>query len=88
MKWKFQFIILSASLLAGCGTDKETLQFSDERPQPQGRPADSLVLSSKKLDKQDLFRIELAVYGFLLQRHFWDDNEYTAIFCKVKTLTL
>ena len=80
MKWKFQFFILSASLLAGCGTDKETLQFSDERPQPQGRPDDSLVLSSKKLDKQDLFRIELAVYGSLLQRHFWDDNEYSAIF--------
>ena len=32
------------------------------------------------LNKQDLFEVELAVYGCLLQRHFWDDNEYTAIF--------
>jgi hypothetical protein len=76
MKWKFQFFILSAYLLAGCGTD----QFKDERPQPSGRPVDSLVPSSKKLDKQDLFKVELAIYGYLLQRHFWDDNEYTAIF--------
>jgi hypothetical protein len=80
MKWNFQFIILPAFLLAGCGTDKETLQFSDERPQPQGRHVDSLVPSSKKLDKQNLFKVELAVYGFLLQRHFWDNNEYTAVF--------
>jgi hypothetical protein len=76
VKWEFQLIALSAFLLAGCGTD----QFKDERPQPQGRPDDSLVPSSKKLDKQDLFKVELAVYGYLLQRHFWDDNEYTAIF--------
>jgi hypothetical protein len=76
MKWKFQLIALSAFLLAGCGTD----HFNDERPQPQGRPDDSLIPSSKKLDKQDLFNVELAVYGYLLQRHFWDDNEYTAIF--------
>lgn len=80
MKWNFQFIILPAFLLAGCGTDKEALQFRDERPQPPDRSADSLVPSSKKLNKQDLFKIELAVYGYLLQRHFWDDNEYAAIF--------
>jgi hypothetical protein len=76
MKLEFQLIVLSAFLLAGCGTD----QFKDERPQPQGRPVNSFVPSSKKLDKQDLFKIELAVYGSLLQRQFWDDNEYMAIF--------
>ena len=76
MKWKFQLIVLSACLLAGCGTD----QFKDERPQPQGRPLDSLVPISKKLGEQDLFKVELAVYGYLLQRHFWDGNDYSAIF--------
>jgi hypothetical protein len=80
MKWKLLPYVLTALLLAGCGTDKETLQFSDQRPQPQGRPVDSLVTTSKKLSKQELFQIDLAVYGYLLQRHFWDDHEYTAIF--------
>ena len=80
MKWKFHFIILSAFLLAGCSTEKEALQFSDERPQPPARLVDNLIPSSQKLNKQDLFKVELAVYGFLLQRHFWDDNEYTAVF--------
>jgi hypothetical protein len=80
MKWKFQFIVLPVFLLAGCSTSKEALQFSDEHPQPQSRPVDKFVPQTKKLNKQDLFKVELAVYGYLLQRHFWDDNEYTAIF--------
>ena len=80
MKWKLSAYVLTALLLAGCGTDKETLQFSDQRPQPQGRPVDSLVTNPKKLSKQELFQIDVAVYGYLLQRHFWDDHEYTAIF--------
>ena len=27
-----------------------------------------------------MFKIDLAVYGFLLNRHFWDTDEYAAIF--------
>jgi hypothetical protein len=79
MKWKFSPYILMAFLLAGCGTDKEASQLNDQRPQPQGRPEDSLVIL-KKLSKQESFQIDLAVYGDLLQRHFWDDHEYTVIF--------
>jgi hypothetical protein len=78
MKPKIIFTTLGVCLLAGCGTDKD--QFSDERPQPAKRPADSLIAPSKKLDKQDLFKVELAVYSYLLQRHFWDGNDYTAVF--------
>ena len=80
MKWKFQFIVLPVFLLAGCSTSKVALQFSDQRPQPQSCPVDKFIPQTKKLNKQDLFKVELVVYGYLLQRHFWDDNEYTAIF--------
>lgn len=80
MKWKYQFIVLSAGWLAGCSTDKEAILFSDELPVPHSRPADNPVASAKQLSKQDLFKVELAIYAYLLQRHFWDDNEYTAVF--------
>ena len=40
MKRKSFFLFLSASLLAGCGTDKEPLRFSDEHLQ---RPADPIT---------------------------------------------
>jgi hypothetical protein len=78
MKLKIFFATLGVCLLAGCGTDKE--RFVDERPQPPNRPADSLIAPSKKLSEQDLFKVELAVYSYLLQRHFWDENEYSAVF--------
>lgn len=81
MKWEFHSIILSACLLAGCDTAKEeAIQFSSDCPQPNAGPVDHLVASSKKLNKQDLFKVELVIYGYLLQRHFWVDNEYSAVF--------
>ena len=78
MNSKIIFTALGICLLAGCGTGKN--KFIDERPQPANRPADSLASPSNKLSKQDLFKVRLAVYGYLLQRHFWDDNEYSAVF--------
>jgi hypothetical protein len=80
MNRNYYFIILSATLLAGCSADKETIPFSDEHLR---RPADPIVADaagSKKLNRQDLFKVHLAVYGDLLQCHFWDDGEYTAVF--------
>jgi hypothetical protein len=83
MKWKSTIIFyaLPVCLLAGCRTDKEIIQFSDQ-PQPPGGSAETTVPLLKKLGQQDLLQIEHAVYGYLLQRHFWDDNEYSAIFLK------
>ena len=38
---------------------------------------------AEKIDESsDDFQIETAVYGYLLQRHFWDDHDYSAIFLK------
>jgi hypothetical protein len=81
-KWKRRFIFcaLPVCLLAGCRTDKEIIQFSDDPTQPSGRPAENAVPLARKLDKRDLLEIERAIYGYLLHRHFWDDNEYSAVF--------
>ncbi len=80
MKWHHQFIIFSACLLAGCDSDKEAIRFSDEHLQRPEDPMTAIAPDPKKLSKQDLFKVKLAVYGDLLQRHFWDDGEYTAVF--------
>jgi hypothetical protein len=33
-------------------------------------------------EASDEYKIEEAVYGFMLQRHFWDSGEYAAVFLK------
>ena len=34
----------------------------------------------QKLSKEDSFKVEVTVYRYLLQRHFWDNGEYSAVF--------
>jgi hypothetical protein len=82
MKLEHQFILffLPACLLVGCHTGKETIRFSDEHTHPSVGFIQAAFPSSKKLDDQESLEIELAVYGYLLQRHFWDDNAYSAVF--------
>jgi hypothetical protein len=52
-------------LLAGCASQRHAEKFG----------------ISPKLEVNDDFKIEMAVYGYLLEKHPWGDNgEYTAIF--------
>ena len=80
-KLQIVFSLLLSLLLAGCATNSEKIIFSDEHSQTQARPVAAAVPSPpKKLDKRDLIKVELAIYSYLLQRHFWDNGEYSAIF--------
>jgi len=54
-------------LLAGCSTGKQA-----------GKPSESR--KPEVTDVSDDFKIEKAVYGYLLEKHPWDSGEYTAIF--------
>jgi hypothetical protein len=54
-------------LLAGCSTDKQA-----ENPRESRKPNVTSV--------SDDFKIEMAVYGYLLEKHPWDSGEYAAIF--------
>jgi hypothetical protein len=74
------FAALFVGLLAGCGTSREKIVFSDDRTQLPANPAAVVVAMPKKLDRQDLSKIELVVFGYLLQRHFWDNHDYSAVF--------
>jgi len=69
MKKKFMkivsiFVVLLVCGLAGCRTGKQAEESG----------------ASRKLESRDDFKIEMAVYGYLLEKHPWDNGEYTAIF--------
>ena len=61
------FAAVFLCLLAGCSTGKYGAASAHGRPAP-------------RLEDQDDFQIEAAVYGYLLGRHFSDHNEFSAIF--------
>ena len=64
MKTVFIFAAVFLCLLAGCRTNQKADDFS----------------TSRKLESRDDFKIEMAVYGYLLEKHPWDNSEYTAVF--------
>ena len=82
MKIKIQLVsaALLALLAAGCASNKNKIVFTDDGSLP--RLATNVVAppTVKGLDKADVVKIELQVFGALLTRHFWDDGAYTAIF--------
>jgi hypothetical protein len=69
MKNKFINIVLIFVVLLVCGL---TACRSHQPPQKSD--------ASRKIEASDEFKIEAAVYGYLLEKHPWDNNEYTAVF--------
>ena len=71
-------------LAAGCATDRSRIVFSDEPAPARGGIFQSTPAPPppKKLEKADQLKVELAVYGYLVQRHFWDGGDYGAIFIR------
>jgi hypothetical protein len=57
---------LSICLLAGCASHRNSAVRGSRVPQ--------------MLKDTDSFKIDEAVYAYLLKRHFWDGGEYSAIF--------
>ena len=76
------FGLLFVLLAAGCSSNKNKIWFaSDEPGAPAGKPAQTIPsASTRKLVKEDLFKVQVAVYGDLLKRHFADGGGYSAIF--------
>jgi len=79
------FVLLSACLVTGCFSDKDDIRFGDDRRPEPARPAPVVALPQNSgLEKDDLPKVEVAVYGYLLQRHFWDAGDYSAIFLQAE----
>ena len=60
-------------LLAGCSTD-EPIYFASEAKLPAAMVVASAVA------KDDEHKIDMVVFSYLLDRHFWEDGNYTALF--------
>ena len=82
---KIIFAVLCVCSLSGCFSDKEAIRFSDEHsPEPTRVAATAASPQPQRLGKADLLKVEMAVYGYLLQRHFWDAGDYSAVFLQAE----
>jgi hypothetical protein len=70
MNSKIFFAALCVCLLAGCRTDEGII----------GGSIAAVAPTPRKLDQQELSKVELAIYGYLLQPQFWTNGEYSAVF--------
>jgi hypothetical protein len=68
--------------LAGCSTNKDSVEFISDQSanRPKGLTTDVVPASRQKLAEKDFTKVQTAVYGYLLQRHFLEDGEYSAVF--------
>jgi hypothetical protein len=82
MKSKIIFAAWCAGLLAGCANNQEPIVFNDE-PQVRSLATNAVVVPPpviQGLDRADEVKIEQLVFGYLLERHFWDASDYSAVF--------
>lgn len=80
MKLKIELALVLAALATGCAANHEKIVFSDE---PEIRAAAATPASAPakpQLGRPDELKIEQAIYGYLLERRFWDLADYSAVF--------
>ena len=82
MKVKIQLALGLLVLAAGCAThkNKDKIAFSDDAEIRAAAASAVVPPVQKKLDKADELKIEQLIFGYLLERHFWDLADYSAIF--------
>lgn len=83
--------MLGLLLLASCVTHKEKIVFSDEDAVRAAHDSAVAAPVRKTLAKADELKIEQKIFAYLLERHFWDLADYSAVFlqaddAEVKTL--
>lgn len=78
MKKQFFGAGLLVLLATGCASNDEPIVFSSEAKMPAAATAPAST--SKFLSRDDEHAIDLVVFGYLLDRHFWEDGNYTALF--------
>jgi hypothetical protein len=81
IKWRPALLSLGISILAaGCGISKENIRFSDEAEIKAQSGALAGAMVQINLQKADEMKIEEAVFGYLLERRFWDLADYSSVF--------
>jgi hypothetical protein len=81
VKRKVQLIVVSllpALLAAGCASYGEPVVFLSAPQIPP--PSSGAPATAKSLSKDDEKKIQTLVCGYLLERHFWEGGDYSALF--------
>jgi len=77
----FGGLILLACFLSGCASDdKKIFLLSDSPKFHRAETSAAPLISPARISKTDETRIQRAIFCNLLERHFWDDNGFSAIF--------
>jgi hypothetical protein len=81
MKVKIQLGLGLLVLATGCASHKSEIVFSDDAEiLSASTKAVTLPPQQKKLERADELKIEQLVFSYLLERHFWDLADYSAVF--------
>jgi len=68
------------ALAAGCASNHEKIAFSDEAEIRSQAVTAAMPVAEKRLEPADEARIEQLIFSYLLDRHFWDLADYSAVF--------
>ena len=80
MKLKFQLALASLALVSGCASHPENIVFSDDADIRASTAIAAAPPAVSHLEKADELQIEQIIFGYLLDRHFWDLADYSAVF--------
>ena len=80
MKVKNQFGLGLLMLATGCAAPQEKIIFSDDAEVRAAAASAAVPPVQRKLEKADELKIEQLIFSYLLERHFWDQGDYSAVF--------
>jgi hypothetical protein len=80
MKLKKQFGLGLLVLATGCAAPHEKIIFSDDAEVRAAAVSAVVPPVQRKLEKADELAIEQLIFSYLLERHFWDQADYSAVF--------
>jgi hypothetical protein len=73
-------ICILLAVAPGCASHKEKIVFSDADEVRAAVANAATEPVQRRLEKADQLKIEQLVFGYLLERHFWDLADYSAVF--------
>ena len=80
MKVKIQLLPVALALATGCASHKDKIVFTDGADIRAAMASAATPPAQLRLEKTDELKIEQVIFGYLLDRHFWDLADYSAVF--------
>jgi hypothetical protein len=80
MQVKTQLALAALAMATGCASHQEQIVFSDEAEVRAQAAVSSPDTTVRHLEPGDESQIEQAVFSYLLERHFWNMADLSAVF--------